>query len=147
MHTMTDPKQREYYRHFAQIPTRWADNDMYGHVNNVTYYAYFDTVVNRLLIERGWLKPMSDSSIAVVAETQCRFVASVAFPDVLEIGLSVARLGRSSVTYHLGVFRQGETQIAALGQFVHVYVSAASRLPIAIPEAVRQGLQALTITP
>lgn len=132
------------YPYFETLPTRWADNDMYGHVNNVVYYAYFDTVVNRLLINKGWLNPLEDKVIAVVAETQCRFFASVAYPQILEIGLLVERVGNSSVTYRLGVFKQDSVEPAAQGRFVHVYVDSQTRQPVAIPAAVRQGLLALT---
>lgn len=128
------------YRHLDTLATRWSDNDMYGHVNNVMYYAYFDTIVNRLLIEHGWLNPTKDPVIAVVAETQCQYFSSVAFPQMLEIGLVVERLGRSSVTYQLGVFIEGTSEVAAQGRFVHVYVDNESRMPVAIPENVRQGL-------
>ena len=135
------------YPHIEVLPTRWADNDMYGHVNNVVYYAYFDTVVNRLLITRGWLKPLEDKMIAVVAETQCQFFASVAYPQILEIGLLVERVGNSSVTYRLGVFSQDQVEPAAQGCFVHVYVDSLTRKPVPIPPAVRQGLLTLTIAP
>jgi acyl-CoA thioester hydrolase len=133
-------KTRSDFRHFETLSTRWGDNDMYGHVNNVVYYAYFDTVVNRLLIERGWLNPLQDKVIALVAQTQCRFSNSIAFPQMLDIGLSVKRLGNSSVTYQLGVFIQRANNVAALGEFVHVYVDSQTRLPVPIPVKVREGL-------
>ena len=138
-------RNKEAYPHIEVMPTRWADNDMYGHVNNVVYYAYFDTVVNRLLIKNGWLNPLQDKVIAVVAETQCQFFSSVAYPDVLDIGLIVERVGNSSVTYCLGVFNQDKTEPAAEGRFVHVYVDSVTRQPVPIPAAMRQGLLALTV--
>jgi acyl-CoA thioester hydrolase len=141
-----DMRNKGDYPHIEELPTRWADNDMYGHVNNVVYYAYFDSVVNRLLINRGWLNPLEDKVIAVVAETQCQFFNSVAYPEILEIGLIVERVGNSSVTYRLGVFSQHAIEPAAQGRFVHVYVDNMTRQPVPIPPAVRQGLLALTVT-
>jgi acyl-CoA thioester hydrolase len=145
MPTLT--KMKSEFPYIESLSTRWGDNDMYGHVNNVVYYAYFDSVVNRLLIERGWLRPLGDDVIAVVAQTECRFLSSVAFPQLLEIGLLVERLGNSSVTYLLGVFTKGSENPAALGKFVHVYVDNQTRLPVPIPKEVREGLAALTISP
>jgi acyl-CoA thioester hydrolase len=133
-------KQKNQYLHFETLATRWGDNDMYGHVNNVQYYAYFDTVVNRLLMTKGWLNPMQDSCIAVVAETQCQFFASVAYPQILDIGLAVERIGNSSVTYCLGVFAQDKQTPAAQGRFVHVYVDHLTRQPVAMPALIRAGL-------
>ncbi|WP_340677853.1 thioesterase family protein [Paraglaciecola sp.] len=142
----TDICNKGDYPHIEKLPTRWADNDMYGHVNNVVYYAYFDTVVNRLLINQGWLNPLEDKEIAVVAETQCQFFNSVAYPEILDVGLLVERVGNSSVTYRLGVFSQDRLEPAAQGRFVHVYVDKVTRQPVSIPPAVRQGLLALTVT-
>ena len=142
MKTITLPKH--HYPHIETLPTRWSDNDMYGHVNNVAYYAYFDTVVNRLLIDRGWLNPLSDNIIAVVAETQCQFFNSLAYPQLLDIALLVERVGNSSVTYRLGVFAQDSDEVAAQGRFVHVYVDKLSRQPVPIPPEVRKGLLMLT---
>lgn len=141
----TDKRKKSDYPHMEVMPTRWADNDMYGHVNNVVYYGYFDTVVNRLLINRGWLKPLADKTIAVVVETQCQFFSSVSYPQILEVALLVERVGNSSVTYCLGVFSQDELEPAAQGRFVHVYVDSVTRQPVPIPPDVRQGLLALTV--
>ena len=132
------------YAHIETLATRWSDNDMYGHVNNVVYYAYFDTVVNRLLIQRGWLNPVADDVIAVVAETQCQFFSSVAYPQILDIALLVERVGNSSVTYQLGVFAKDSNLPAAQGRFVHVYVDKLTRQPVPIPAEVRKGLLSLT---
>ncbi len=129
------------------MPTRWADNDIYGHVNNVTYYSYFDTAVNRYLIEQGALDIHGGVVIGLVAETGCQFFAPAAFPDVLEIGLRVAHLGRSSVRYELGVFRQQEAAACAQGFFVHVYVDRASRRPTELPGKLRQVLETLLVSP
>jgi acyl-CoA thioester hydrolase len=135
--------ERKDFPLFVELVTRWADNDVYGHVNNATYYTYFDTVVNRFLTDRGLLDVHQSPSFGVIVETGCRFHASVAFPDVLEIGLRVAKLGTSSVQYELGVFKKGSSDCAAEGRFVHVYVDRQSRRPVAIPPNTRAVLQSL----
>ena len=144
---MTDskpqPTPREAYAHFSSIATRWADNDAYGHVNNVVYYAYFDTAVNRCLIERGLLDPATSTVIGLVVETQCTYFSSVSFPDTVHVGLKVVHLGRSSVRYELAVFRNDEPLASAVGRFVHVYVDRASNRPTDIPAPVRALLQEL----
>lgn len=137
------PPTRDAFAHFAQVPTRWADNDVYGHVNNVVYYAYFDTVVNSYLLDQGALSIEASPVIGVVVETGCRYHASVAYPQVLDIGLSVTHIGNSSVRYALGVFASGAPQAAASGHFVHVYVDRDTRKPVAIPAALRFGVQRL----
>ena len=128
---------------FVELVTRWADNDVYGHVNNATYYAYFDTVVNRYLTDHGVLHLRESPSFGVIVETGCKFHASVAFPDVLEVGLRVAKLGNSSVQYELGVFKKGSNECAAEGKFVHVYVDRTTRRPVPIPAETRMVLQPL----
>jgi len=137
------PPHRTTYRHFTTIATRWADNDIYGHVNNVAYYAYFDTAVNRYLIEAGALDIEAGQVIGVVVETQCRYHAAVAFPDVLEVGVRVARIGTSSVRFELAVFPAGADVAAADGHFVHVYVDRLSRRPVPLPDAYRTSLTAI----
>jgi acyl-CoA thioester hydrolase len=134
---------RAAYRHLVAVPTRWADNDVYGHVNNVAYYGYFDTAVNRLLIERCGLDIHGGPVIGLVVETGCRYHAPVAFPDALEVGIAVERLGRTSVAYALGVFRAKEERSVADGRFVHVYVDRASRRPVPLPDAMRSALAPL----
>ena len=134
---------RADYRAFRAIPTRWMDNDIYGHVNNVTYYSYFDTAVNGWLIDAGLLVLEGGEIIGLVVETGCRYHAPVAFPDTLEAGLAVSRIGNSSVSYRVGIFRAGEDAAAAAGHFTHVYVDAASRRPHALPDAWRAGLSIL----
>ena len=136
------PCTRSDYVHFDTIDTRWSDNDVYGHVNNAVYYAYFDTVVNRLLINNAWLDPESSTTIGLVAETNCRYFASISYPETLDVGLAVERLGNSSVIYRLGIFSQNSDRAAAEGRFVHVYVDRESRKPAAIHEALREGLKA-----
>src|SRR5712671_200041 len=139
-----EPKrERGDFAHFLEIVTRWADNDVYGHVNNATYYSYFDTLVNRMLIERNLLDPAKSNAIGVVVETGCRFFASLSFPDVIDAGLRVARIGNSSVQYEIALFRHGDKVPAATGHFVHVYVDRATRRPVPVPAEVRAGLESL----
>ena len=121
------PAARSAYRAWRTISTRWADNDAYGHVNNVVYYSWFDTAVNAYLIEQGVLDIREGAVIGLVVETQCNYFSPLAFPQTVELGLRVAHCGRSSVRYELGVFAQGQAFAAAQGHFVHVYVDAASR--------------------
>ena len=137
------PLPRSAFPWFTAIDTRWADNDVYGHVNNVQYYAYFDTAVNHQLIEAGVLDPASSPVIGLVVETRCSYFASVAFPDRLQLGLRVLKLGRSSVQYQIGLFRDDDAECRALGHFVHVYVDRASQRPVAVPEPVRAALTPL----
>lgn len=137
------PEPRGAYRHFSAVPTRWMDNDVYGHVNNVVYYSFFDTAVNRYLIEQGALDIHGGETIGLVIETRCNYFASLAFPQVVEAGLRVARLGRSSVRYEIGLFAAGEPLAAAAGHFVHVYVDRATRRPVPLPQALRAALEPL----
>ena len=134
------PHHRGSYRAFRSILTRWADNDMYGHVNNVVYYSYFDTVVNQYLIEQGVLEIESSPVIGLVVETQCNYFAPLTFPDVVQAGLRVGKLGASSVRYEVAIFRQGDPAPAASGHFVHVYVDRATRRPVLVPDGMRQAL-------
>jgi acyl-CoA thioester hydrolase len=131
------------FAHFLEIVTRWADNDVYGHVNNATYYSYFDTLVNRMLIERNLLDPVKSNAIGVVVETGCRFFAPLSFPDVIDAGLRIAGIGNSSVQYQIALFRRGDKEPAATGHFVHVYVDRATRRPVPVPAEVRAGLEPL----
>jgi acyl-CoA thioester hydrolase len=135
---------RGSYPLFVEVVTRWADNDVYGHVNNAIYYAYFDTVVNRFLTDNGVLDVEKSLSFGVIVETGCKYFASVAFPDVLEIGLRVAKLGNASVQYELGVFKKGSDECAAEGRFVHVYVNRITRRPVPVPADTRAVLQKIT---
>ena len=134
---------RNRYRHLSTIDTRWMDNDAYGHVNNVVYYSFFDTVVNRWLIERGVLNIATSPAIGLVIETQCRYFAPITFPDRVTAGLRVAHLGTSSVRYEIGLFRNEDTEPAAVGHFVHVYVERVSRKSTPIPAAIREALTTL----
>jgi acyl-CoA thioester hydrolase len=134
---------REQYPHLKPIPTRWADNDVYGHVNNVEYYAFFDTVINEWLIREGGLDIHHGPVIGLCAESHCRYLAAAAFPDVIEAGLRVGNLGRSSVRYELALFRAGAPEAIAEGWFVHVFVERLTRRPAAVPAAVRTALARL----
>lgn len=139
------PERRADYPHFLSIPTRWMDNDIYGHVNNVTYYSYFDTVINEYLIRVGGLDIHGSPVIGITPETFCRFRDSFTFPEVVEAGLAVGRLGRSSVTYLIGLFKQGAEAPAALGHFVHVFVDRGTQRPVPIPDPIRAALERLRI--
>jgi acyl-CoA thioester hydrolase len=137
------PQPRSAYRHFSSISTRWMDNDAYGHINNVVYYSYFDTVVNRYLIEAGVLDVERSPVIGLVVETHCNYFASLAFPQTVEAGLRVAHLGSSSVRYEIGLFGANEPLAAACGHFVHVYVDRETRRPAKLPAALTTTLQGL----
>lgn len=142
----TAPPTRADYPHQHPIPTRWADNDVYGHVNNVDYYAFFDTVINEYLIRVGGLDIHAGDVIGLCAESHCRYSAALAFPDVIDACLRVGRLGRSSVTYELALFRAGDEQAAATGWFVHVFVDRVTRRPVpALPAPLRAALEALEV--
>jgi acyl-CoA thioester hydrolase len=137
-------ERRENYRHFLAIPTRWHDNDIYGHVNNVVFYAYFDTVVAEYYIQSGGFDIHGSSVIGLVVETLCRYHKPLAFPDVIDAGLRVARLGSSSVRHEIGLFRAGDDTPAATGHFIHVFVDRETRRPAPIPEHIRSALAQLT---
>ncbi len=137
------PEPRSAYRAFRPISTRWMDNDAYGHVNNVVYYSWFDTVVNAHLIEQGVLDIHQGETIGLVIETQCNYFASLAFPQTVEAGLRVAHTGTSSVRYEVGLFAQGEPLTAARGHFVHVYVDKLSRRPVPLPDKLKLVLEQL----
>ena len=141
----TPKETRDRYRRFVAITTRWADNDVYGHVNNVTYYSYFDTAVNQNLVERGALHVTDSTEIGVVVETMCRFFKPVAFPDPLEAGLRVEKLGKSSIRYGIGIFRKGDVEAAAAGHFVHVYVRRSDFQVAPVPDAVRRAVEGLVV--
>jgi acyl-CoA thioester hydrolase len=137
--------QRADYPHFQTITTRWHDNDIYGHVNNVTYYSFFDSTVNTYLIERGGLDIHDGGVVGFVVSSSCDYFASVAYPDLIEVGVRVAKLGNSSVQYELAVFKAGEDEACAAGRFVHVFVDRTSNSPVSIPEVLREALQVLMI--
>lgn len=138
-----EPPGRAAYPAFFSVPTRWADNDIYGHVNNVQYYAYFDTAVNGYLVEAGALDIHEGEVIGLVVSTSCDYFAPVAFPDHLEVGLLVTRLGTSSVSYSVAIFRGDDQTASASGQFTHVYVDRRTHRPVPLPEAYRRALAPL----
>jgi acyl-CoA thioester hydrolase len=137
------PEPRSAYQVFRVIGTRWEDNDVYGHVNNVVYYSWFDTAVNSYLIEQGALDIQKGSTIGLVIETQCNYFAPLAFPQTVEAGLRVAHVGTSSVRYEVGIFAAGQQHAAACGHFVHVYVDAATRRPVPLPNPLKHTLETL----
>ncbi|NIB44949.1 acyl-CoA thioesterase [Pseudomaricurvus alkylphenolicus] len=138
------PTTRSDYGYFLPITTRWMDNDIYGHVNNVTYYSYFDTVANTYLIEEGKLDIHNGDTIGFVVNSQCTYHAAVTYPDKIQGALRVNRLGNSSVEYGIGIFREGETQAAAEGTFTHVFVDRDNQRPTPIPELLRAALEKLS---
>lgn len=139
----TTPETRSAYPVFRTLTTRWMDNDVYGHVNNVVYYSWFDTAVNAWLIEQGVLDIHAGDTIGLVIETQCNYFASLAFPQAIEAGIRVGRLGNSSVRYEVGLFARGASHAAAQGHFVHVYVDRQTRRPVPLPPPLRSTLQTL----
>jgi acyl-CoA thioester hydrolase len=135
---------RSAFRVFRPIATRWIDNDVYGHVNNVVFYSWFDTAVNGWLIDNGVLDVAKSKAVGLVVETGCTYFESVSFPEAIEAGVAVTRLGRSSVRYAVGIFKEGAELAAAQGHFVHVYVDRTTGRSVEIPSAVRSALAALT---
>jgi acyl-CoA thioester hydrolase len=136
-----EPEQRAAYAALRAITTRWADNDVYGHVNNVVYYSFFDTAVNGLLMDAGVLDIHAGAVIGLVVETQCTYFAPIAFPQAVSAGVRVAQLGRSSVRYEIGLFADDAPASVAAGHFVHVYVDRKTRRPVALPPALKSVLQ------
>lgn len=134
------PVERSGFPAFVSITTRWMDNDVYGHLNNVVYYSYFDTAVNQFLIEEGVLSLDSGETIGLVVHTECDYFAPLAFPGTIDAGLRVLSLGSSSVQYEVGIFGAGQDLTAACGRFVHVYVDRATRRPRALPDRLREVL-------
>ncbi|MDP9141023.1 MAG: acyl-CoA thioesterase [Pseudomonadota bacterium] len=144
---MSQLVQRQHYPHFQRIGTRWKDNDIYGHVNNVEYYSYFDTVINTYLIRQGGLDIHNGAAIGVCAESHCRFLDSLAFPAAVDAGLRVSKLGRSSVRYEIALFGEDLANAAAEGWFVHVFVDRVTRRPIDLLPALRTALEKLLVSP
>ena len=143
MSKRAQPQVRASYPRFGEITTRWMDNDAYGHVNNVVYYSFFDTVVNRWLIEQGALDIHQGAVIGLVVETQCNYFEPLAFPQIVDAGLRVAHVGSSSVRYEVGLFARGSDSSAAAGHFVHVYVDRVSRRPAKLPPRLLEALAPL----
>ncbi|MCG8316952.1 MAG: acyl-CoA thioesterase [Pseudomonadales bacterium] len=143
--TKASPTTEADYRFFAPITTRWKDNDIYGHVNNVTYYAYFDTIANQYLIEQGGLDIHNDPTVGFVVNSGCNYYAPIAFPDRLKGGLRVNRLGNSSVEYGIAIFKEGESQAVADGHFVHVFVDKATNKSVPIPGTIKAALEKIAV--
>lgn len=137
---------RGAYPHFLTLQTRWSDNDIYGHVNNVTYYSYFDTVVNGYLIDEGGLDIQKGGVIGVAVETMCKFKKPITYPEPIDAGLRVGKLGHTSVRYEIGIFRKDETDAAASGHFVHVFVDRATNQPVPIPDDIRCALERILVS-
>ena len=135
--------KRSTYSYFQSITTRWADNDIYGHINNVVYYSYFDTIANQYLIESTNFNPSIASIIGVVVHSNCTYIKPIAYPDKIEAGLTVKKLGNSSVTYGIGIFKQGGNTPCAYGEFVHVFVNRKTKQSTSIPEEIKKVLQQL----
>jgi acyl-CoA thioester hydrolase len=141
----SQPASRQHFARFVPMTTRWLDNDVYGHLNNIVYYVFFDSAVNQLLIEAGRLDPLTSPVIGLVVESRCTYFRPLRFPDPIEVGLSVVSLGRSSVRYHIAIFGSDSDLAAAQGDFTHVYVDRANQKPVPIPDPVRAVLAGLTI--
>ena len=137
------PPARSAFARFVPLATRWSDNDAYGHLNNVVYYALFDSAVNAILIETGLLDPATSPIIGLVVESNCRFYASLTYPELAEVGVAVEHLGRSSVRYHLAAFKAGAPSAAAAGRYTHVYVDRATNRPVSIPDGHRRLMETL----
>ena len=142
---MTQPDQRSGYKYFVDITTRWMDNDIYGHVNNVVYYSYFDSVANQYLIEQGGLDIHSAEIIGFVVASSCEYKSPVAYPEKLEAGFRVNRLGNSSVEYGIGIFKQDQQAASAHGTFTHVFVDRNTDKPVSIPAQIRAALEAVLV--
>lgn len=140
------PQPRSAYNTFSVLPTRWMDNDIYGHVNNVNYYSFFDTAIAHYLMNDGGLDPWKSEIIGFCVESGCRFRKAIQFPDIITAGLRVGKLGRSSVRYEIGLFRGEDEETAADGYFVHVFVERKSETPMPVPETVRNALGRLLIS-
>lgn len=137
--------ERSDFPVFYPIITRWMDNDIYGHVNNVTYYSYFDSVINRYLIEEGGLDIHNAPVVGFMVSSSCQFKKPVAYPDALEAGVRVARIGARSVTYEVGIFMENDAQAAAHGELVHVFVDRATESSTPIPPGIREALERITV--
>ena len=133
-------RTREQFKFFFNIQTRWADNDMYGHVNNVTYYSYFDTAANALLIQHAGFQLKDSPIIGLVVDSACSFLQELSYPVIIEVGVAISKIGNSSLRYDLAIFKQGQDQAAAQGHFVHVFVDRQTRKSTSIPNDMRDAL-------
>ncbi|MEN8417358.1 acyl-CoA thioesterase [Acinetobacter radioresistens] len=132
--------ERKHFKFFLPIQTRWADNDIYGHVNNVTYYSYFDTAANSLLIQKAGFNIHQSPVIGLVVDSACSFFQELSFPEIIEVGVAIERIGQSSLTYRLAIFKQGQQQASAQGHFVHVFVNRETRKSTSISQQMREDL-------
>ena len=139
----TDHPTRSAFKWFIDLQSRWEDNDAYGHINNVVYYSWFDTALNRFLVDNGLLDYKNDGSYGIIIESKCTYLKEFTYPDVAQAGLKLQRLGNSSVTYDIGLFHVGDETPAAIGYLVHVYIGATDRKPCPVPDRVRQGVERL----
>ena len=139
---MTKPilKTRDQFKFFLDIQTRWADNDIYGHVNNVTYYSYFDTAANALLIQKTGFDIHQSQSIGLVVDSACSFFQELSFPEIIQVGVAIGKIGNTSLRYELAIFKQGQEQASAQGHFVHVFVDRETRKTVPLTESVREVL-------
>ena len=135
-----ETKRRQNYRFLFPIQTRWADNDMYGHVNNVTYYSYFDTAANALLIQHAGFDLQNTPIIGLVVDSACSFLQELSYPEIIEVGVAIEKIGNSSLRYDLAIFKQGQNEAAAQGHFVHVFVDRQTRKSTSIPDDMRNAL-------
>ncbi len=138
-------ERREHYKHQRRIPTRWRDNDVYHHVNNVVYYEFFDTVINGYLIEAGGLDFSAGDIVGFAVETRCQFLQPLQFPELVDACLRVGKLGNSSVRYEIGIFKHGEAEPSAVGHFTHVFVDRLSRAPRRVSGQLRRAMEALLV--
>jgi len=134
-------KNRDQFKFFLDIQTRWADNDIYGHVNNVTYYSYFDTAANALLIQKTGFDIHQSQSIGLVVDSACSFLQELSFPEIIQVGVAIGKIGNTSLRYELAIFKQGQEQASAQGHFVHVFVDREIRKTVPISESVREVLE------
>ncbi|MFQ3340806.1 MAG: acyl-CoA thioester hydrolase [Flavobacteriaceae bacterium] len=139
------PIIRNNYKHFYPITTRWMDNDVFGHINNASYYSYFDTAVNKYLIEFGGLDIKKASVVGYVVQSNCNYLSGIAYPDQIEVGLRVIKIGNSSVTYGIGIFKNGEDKVCAYGEFIHVFVNRSKNVSQKIPKDIRVALEKLLV--
>jgi len=137
--------KRQDFSKFVTISTRWSDNDMYQHINNVIYFSFFDTAVNQNLVENGHLEFSTSTIVGLVVRNECQFFASIAFPDIVQVGISVEKIGNSSVTYRLGIFKNTDESLCALGSYTHVYVNRETQKSISIPDPMRAFFQSMLI--
>lgn len=147
MNNRPQRQPRDSYAHFSSTSTRWNDNDVYGHMNNVVYFELFDSAINTFLIEKKLLDIDKSTNIGLVVDNKCTYFSSVKFPDALDVGIRTSNIGRTSVTYEIGIFSKTEEMTAAMGTFTHVYVDRKTNIPSPLSEEMRHALESLQIIP